>query len=294
MMDESVVEECRRILAQHARSFRWASVLLPRHMAYEAALAYAFCRIADDTADEAPDIETARAGLDALLFDFNNPQRARPIVRAFADLVDRRAIPRGVVEDLFHGLIADQKAVRLQNDDELLTYCYQVAGTVGLMMCGILGVGDPAARRHAMDLGIGMQLTNICRDVHEDLGRNRIYIPNDRLHAAGITADSLFVANAAPTGLDNVVLDLLDLAETRYQSAERGMRFIPLRARFAIVAASRIYRAIGLGIRKRHGDVWAHRVRVGPWGKLAWLFRAALSTPFFPRAKTRGRRLLAS
>jgi phytoene synthase len=282
MKDEALVKESQAVLAHHARSFRWAQVLLPKEQAQDAAVVYAFCRLADDTADEAPDFDTARDGLNQLLAEFENPTSARPLVRAFVAIIERCDIPKDVVRHLFDGLLADLQAIRTSSDEELLHYCYQVAGTVGLMMCGVLRVRDPAALRHAVDLGVGMQISNICRDVYEDLSRDRIYLPASRLLQKGIAPESLFKATEQPAGLDDVLMSLLDLADRHYESADHGMRYIPWRARFAIVAAARIYRGIGWKIRKRRGQVWRHRERVGILGKMRWMVVALIQAPLMP------------
>ncbi|MGE0435224.1 MAG: phytoene/squalene synthase family protein, partial [Planctomycetota bacterium] len=256
-------------LAQHAKTFRLASHFLPRRCRDDAAVLYAWCRLVDDIADESPDATAAQQGLDAVAAELDGTAPARPLVAAFRQVAERSGMPLDAARELIAGVRSDLappgKVVRLADDGELLRYCYRVAGTVGLLMCGALGVRDvQRAAPFAIDLGIGMQLTNICRDVLEDSQRGRTYLPADRLRAAGCEPDAL-TADAVAT----VVADLLAMADRYYASGTAGMRFIPARPRLAILAAARVYRAIGLRIRRRGCDsVMRGRTMVPRWGKL--------------------------
>jgi phytoene synthase len=224
------------VLKTHAKSFRFAAPLLPKEQRAEAAVAYAFCRLVDDVVDEAPTAEIADRDLAELERELDGRAPARPIVAAYLDVAKRRGIPDHAALDLARGVRSDLGTVRVADDAELLLYCYRVAGTVGLMMCGIMGVRDPRATAFAVDLGIGMQLTNICRDVREDEGRHRVYLPRARLDAAGPF---------------DVVTDLLALAERYYDSGHAGLRYVPFRPRLAIYVAGAVYRAIGRKLLRR-------------------------------------------
>ncbi len=282
-LDGSAVALAEDILNTHARSFRWASVLLPQQARREAAVVYAFCRLADDAVDEAETAELGRDALMHLLAELDGHEDARDIVVAFRHVMRVRNIPRRAVDELCAGILSDTDRVRMQDDGELLRYCYRVAGCVGLLMCGVIGVEDERAFPYALDLGIGMQLTNICRDVLEDLKMDRIYVPRSRLVAAGVDPDRLreqAERGEEPPGLRVVIRDLLDLAERYYASGNAGMHFIPLRARFSMMAAARIYRAIGLELRQRDCTAFEGRVSTSKVTKLVWLTRAVASAPF--------------
>jgi phytoene synthase len=264
-----VVTDSRAVLSKHARSFRLASLFLPRVCADEAAVTYAFCRLADDLADEAPSREQAVADLAGLKNELEGRAGARPVVAAYLDVAHRRSIPTAAATELLLGLESDLGTVRLDDDRELIRYSYRVAGTVGLMMSGVIGVADPAARAPAVDLGVAMQITNICRDVLEDAGRDRVYIPASRLHAVGLSPDDLldpaFVRSlSGRAALAGVVDDLLEVAEAAYTRAWHGMHFIPARPRLAILVASRLYRDIGLRLRHVHGSDPMHGRTVVP------------------------------
>ena len=92
-------------------------------------------------------------------------------------LASQCQMPSDVISELIRGIESDLQPVMVGTEAELLRYCYRVAGTVGLLMCDVLGVHDSRAKAHAIDLGIGMQLTNIARDVQEDAGMGRRYVP---------------------------------------------------------------------------------------------------------------------
>ncbi|MFO0631047.1 MAG: squalene/phytoene synthase family protein [Polyangiales bacterium] len=172
---------------------------------------------------------------------------------------------------------SDLDAVRVGDDAELLRYCYRVAGTVGIMMCGVVGVRDPAALPHAVDLGVGMQLTNIARDVAEDAGLGQVYLPRTRLAAHGVDAGDVLAGTASREAVSAVVRELLAMAERYYASADLGMRYIPARARLAIYAAARLYRGIGRKLLRRGADALAGRTILGAWERASQLAVAAVA-----------------
>ncbi len=254
---DRVVEHSSQVLQRQSQSFPLASLFLASKRRDDAAVLYALCRLIDDVADEARHPGQATDELQRLDAELRRRQPPRPLVRHFLAMADRRQLKLDYIFELIRGVQSDLQAVRSEDDDELLRYCYRVAGTVGAMMCAVLDVDDPRGRAHAIDLGIGMQLTNICRDVGEDTRRNRVYIPAERLRDIGVTQKQLVDGDVCGTTLAPVIDDLLDLADSYYDSADAGMRYIPIRSRLAIVVASRLYRAIGVRIRRRRIDVTA-------------------------------------
>ena len=275
-MNEVVVQS-RQVLATHARSFRWASWFLPADCRDDAAVVYAFCRFVDDTADEATDLDQARVLLEQVRAELRRDQTPRPLVEAFLEVADRTRMDVRYAEELIEGVLSDLGTVAFADDQELLRYCYRVAGTVGLMMCPILEVRDRHALAHAIDLGVAMQLTNICRDVLEDAQRQRVYLPGERLQEVDVESTALVRCDADPNRVSVVVRDLLLLAERYYESADAGMRYIPARTRFAILVASRLYRAIGLKLLAQGANPLRGRVWV-PWpGKIVGVCRAMMT-----------------
>jgi phytoene synthase len=273
----------RETLRRHARSFRVASLFLPADCRDDAALLYAYCRELDDAVDEAPSKDGAAERIAAV--------EAGPVAVAFREVAARRGFDPTVAHHLVDGMRADLGEVRLADDAALLRYSYQVAGSVGLMMCGVLGVTDLRAQPHAVDLGVAMQLTNICRDVREDAERGRVYLPATRLAEVGLAPEDVLSGRADGSRIARVVEDLLVLADAYYRSADDGMPFIPWRTRLAIVIASRLYRGIGVRLRRSFGSNPMHGRTRATFvdrckGVLASLARWAMLT-VFAKAGTR-------
>jgi phytoene synthase len=271
-----------QVLMFRARSFRWASALLSQAQRRRVAALYAFCRTVDDLAD-ADDVRPEdQRDLEALFVAL----AAEPDGEAlwptsylwFRELCLECGIDFQVVRELLIGMISDLDIVRIQSDRDLVRYCYRAAGTVGLMMCAVLDVRDPRAWRHAVDLGIAMQLTNISRDVLEDAQACRVYLPAQRLAEFGVTPEDVVQGRADPGAISLVVEDMLGLAEGYYRSGDAGMRFLPTRARWAILVASRLYRGIGRRLRRRNqSNPLLGRVVV-PWFEKVALVMAATAT----------------
>jgi phytoene synthase len=278
-----VVRQAVGVLQQHARTFSLASIFLNASQRDDAAVLYALCREVDDAVDEARSFAEGQRALDALEAELRGEAPARPLVAAFLALCRRLDAPVGAALELVRGVRGDLAQVQVQDDAELLQYAYRVAGTVGLMMCSVVGVRDPKAAPFAIDLGIAMQISNICRDVAEDAARGRVYLPASRLLAHGIEPRAVLSRQVPGSALAPVVADLLALADRYYASADRGLRFIPFRPRLAVVAASRIYRAIGAAIARRRHNVWSGRAVVSPLAKAGWLVLSVIRGAIPPR-----------
>ena len=263
-----VIQEAKEVLSHHAKSFRLAALFLPKSNANDAAIVYQFCRELDDAVDEAPSLDVAKKEVSRLRAELRRDIPPSPSVRSYLAVAKRLQIPDFVAQDLLEGVASDLHDVAIQNKKELGQYCYRVAGTVGLMMCAVLGVQQKSAWPFAIDLGLGMQMTNIARDVLEDAQRERVYLPASFLQQ--VDANSMDVQNQTitQTSLQQTVDQLLAHAENCYARARTGMRFIPIRARLAIFIAMRVYRAIGLTLQRTHDSNPFHgRTVVSPLGK---------------------------
>jgi phytoene synthase len=258
-----------QVLTFRARSFRWASALLSRGQRRKVAALYAFCRAVDDLADAEWVTDEDRRDLQNLLAALEAEPGAEHMWPEnyvwFRELCLECRIDFRVVRELLLGMISDLGLVRLKSDDELVQYCYRAAGTVGLMMCSVLGVRDLRALRHAIDLGIAMQLTNIARDVREDAEASRVYLPAERLGEYGVLPEDLVEGDVDEQAVRVVVTDVLDLAERYYNSGDAGMHYLPPRARWAVLVASRLYRGIGRRLRRRHQSNPMFGRAIVPW-----------------------------
>jgi phytoene synthase len=263
------------VLANKSKSFALAGRLLPTKCRDDAAVLYAWCRRADDAIDEGNPSEAGerllalRAELELV---YSGLTQRDPTLEGFQDLVRRHGIPIQHPQALLDGFAMDLGIVRFASVDELLLYAYRVAGVVGVMMCPVLGVHDKAAVRHAADLGIAMQLTNICRDVKEDWERGRLYIPTDVLAATGLDDVGDYLGQTLPafarTGLPRAVRSVLDLADQYYASGDHGLSFLSARTAFAIRTARKVYAAIGTELQRRDCDALRGRVVVARRNKL--------------------------
>ncbi len=270
------------VLAAKGRSFHWARHLLGQVHADRATRLYRLCRYIDDLADECQSTALAKQALAGTAASIRDGCSDDPIIQDGLALLHECRIESVVFLDLIAGVQSDLELVRMPDLESLLRYCYQVAGTVGLMMCKVLDTDVRAAFPHAIDLGIAMQLTNICRDIAVDAAADRRYLP------ASMVGDVSPELLMCPSGELSVqvkacVSSLLKCAETYYQSGELGLSYLPVRARGSILVAARVYREIGLQLRARDHVYWSGRVVVSPLRKAAVTSRALIA-PVFDRS----------
>ncbi len=293
-MKSDALEISRRIIAHHSKSFALASRLLPGVARDRAVVVYAWCRRADDAVDLAARGQGASAlarlrdELDAV---YGAQTLDDDILEAFRQVTRVCRIPKLYPFELLEGLRMDVEATRYQTLPQLLHYCYRVAGTVGLMMCHVMGLRDESATRNAAHLGAAMQLTNICRDVAEDWERGRLYLPDALLekHAAGGLHTALGGAfpEWARVPVARATDDLLDLAAAYYRSGDAGIPALSWRCGVAVRTARRVYERIGARVRAQRCDPLEGRAWVGSAAKLA-LAAGAMAASLVP-GERRGR-----
>jgi phytoene synthase len=259
-----------QVLAKHGVTFNFAGRFLSKDQLLDAAKLYALCRQVDDIADETDDASLARSQLQAVHAAITNSAEV-PYLNDNPRLVlSKRAL--FTFEHLLEGVIQDTYPVSVQTITELINYCYKVAGSVGLMMCDVLNVDDKRAYAHAVSLGIGMQLTNICRDVVEDANNQRVYLPKELI--GDVSCEQ--VTNPDDTlklVLQEAVSELLEIADHHYRYAYEGLVFLPFRARVAILFAGQAYREIGNKLKHiRHLDLWGSRVTTSRFEKILVAF----------------------
>ena len=217
-------------LSLYAKSFNWAGFFLPKQTYQKCSALYDFCRVIDNIADDKGSVELKENKFKNFENNFNNKNFDDPIIKNMWDLINEFNISLKIIHDLFEGIKSDIKEkVKLNSRKELLVYSYKVAGTVGLLMAKILNVSKKSSLKSAIDLGIAMQLTNISRDVIEDLNNNRSYI-NENFEEIHST---------------------LMLAEKFYENSFHSISEIPISFRFSILVARRVYRKIGYKILKK-------------------------------------------
>ena len=191
---ESAYAGCRELTRREAKNFYYAFVTLPQEKRRAIYAAYAFCRHCDDSVDEAASPEDKLSALAALQTSLEQAYRGHPpspMFLALSDAADRYDIPHEYFREIILGVESDLVKTRYQDFEELRQYCYRVASVVGLVCLQIFQYRDDAARRHAVDLGLAMQLTNIMRDVREDWNMGRVYLPQDEMARFGYSDDLL-------------------------------------------------------------------------------------------------------
>ena len=212
------------LLKLHAKSFYWASFFLSKKTYYKCSILYNFCRTLDDIADNSDEPGNKKINFLKFKNDFVNKIFENLITKSMWGIIESENISEKIVLDLFDGVEADlNESIKIRSKKNLLAYSYRVAGTVGLMMSKILKVNNKESLKGAIDLGIAMQLTNIARDVVEDKNRNREYI------------EYTFAS----------IKETIHNAELFYKSSFFAIGSIPIRSRFSVIVARRIYKKIG-------------------------------------------------
>jgi phytoene synthase len=192
---------------------------------------------------------------------------------AFRQTVDTHAIPRLYFDELIDGMYMDLNKHTYENFDALYRYCYKVAGVVGLIMLKIFGANSPAAETHAVQLGVAMQLTNILRDIREDLERGRVYLPQDELKKFGIRSDRL-ARNVVDAAFKSFMQFQISRARDYYRQSAAGISMISdRRSRFVVCAMKDLYAGILSAIEKIDYDVFRTRAHVSSAGKIAAALR---------------------
>jgi phytoene synthase len=257
-------------------SFYYSFLVLPAEQRRAIIAVWDFCRAVDDAVDgdedgivaggaAAPPASTARTAVEswraelARCYENGDPQTSQgrqlqPFIAAFT-------LPRQAFEDVITGVAMDLDTTRYETFDDLLTYCHRVASAVGLICINIFGCRHPQARDYALDLGVALQLTNILRDVKDDLDRGRVYLPLDDLRRAGCTVEDL----AAGVVTEPVRRLLAFECARAHEFYARAVRSRPPEDRRRLIAAEimrAVYYETLLRIEQNHYDVFAMRPRV--------------------------------
>lgn len=212
---------CQQRAARGGSSFYYSFLFLPPKPRAAITALYAFCREVDDAVDDASDPGVARTALGwwkeelGRLFD-GTPQH--PVTRALAPHVGPFGLKRQHFEEVLAGMAMDLEYNRYPDFPTLEVYCYRVAGAVGLLSAAIFGYRNPSTLEYARTLGTALQLTNIVRDIGEDVRRNRIYIPLDELARYEVSADDLILFRETPS-VDALVRHQVRRARELYRSA---------------------------------------------------------------------------
>src|SRR5690606_4214249 len=267
-------EWARRIARREAKNFYYGFLLLPYEKRRSLYAVYAYSRRLDDAVDsiegDGPSaLDEARRRLDGLRALIGETPPDDPLVPALRDTLARYPIERRFFEELAEGMLMDLSIRRYETFADLRLYCYRAASVIGRICLEIFGYdGAHAAHGPAEDLGLAMQLTNILRDVGEDLDRDRIYLPREDLERFGVSEDDL-----RRRAIDERIRALLrfqgERAREYFQRAEALYPLVDSDARYCPVFLGRIYSKVLDVIESRNWDVFSKRARLGASRKIA-------------------------
>jgi phytoene synthase len=264
-------KQAEKITAKHSKSFYFASGLLPEEKRSAVRALYAFCRTVDDIVDESANPEQDsqldywRGMVEGASFADNDL-----VAAAWADTLIRYHIPRHYALQLIDGVARDLCQSRYQTFDELATYCYGVASTVGLMSMYIVGFKNNAAVPYAIKLGVALQMTNILRDVGEDYQNGRLYLPREELAFYGIQESDIAEGHISDNWRQFMKFQI-DRTRQLYEESWAGVTMLEREGQFAIGAASVFYQGILDKIEKNDYDVFTQRASLSAWDKVSRL-----------------------
>jgi phytoene synthase len=268
---QKAYDRCAAITAAHSKSFHLATRLLPEEKRSAVRALYAFCRTVDDLVDESSRRDR-ESGLEywRRISETATAPDDDAVAAAWADTLSRYQIPRHYALQLIDGVARDLRQARYASFDDLSTYCYGVASTVGLMSMYIVGFRSEAAIPYAIKLGVALQMTNILRDVGEDFRSGRIYLPQDELSSFGIE-ESLFRSGRVTGNWREFMRFQLERARQLYAESRPGIKMLEREGQLAIATASSLYEGILDVIESNDYDVFSRRASLGAWGKLSRL-----------------------
>ena len=257
------------ITADHSKSFYFASALLPEEKRSAVRALYAFCRTVDDIVDESTDAEReSRLDYWRRMVETGSHADNDLVAAAWADTLTRYHIPRHYALQLIDGVNRDLFQARYQTFDELATYCYGVASTVGLMSMYIVGFKNNTAVPYAIKLGVALQMTNILRDVGEDYRNGRLYLPREELAFHGIREQDIAEGRVTDNWRQFMKFQI-ERTRHLYKDSWEGVKLLEREGQLAIGAASVFYQGILDDIEKHDYDVFTRRASLSAMGKIS-------------------------
>ena len=263
-------------LKYRAKTFYFASVFLPRKVKKDIENLYIFCRYLDDLGDDLnlSKVESFKK-LRIIKNQIKKKKSTFPAVRNFINIMIKHKINKSIPIELIKGIEYDLRGrVDVKTSEQLIKYCYQVAGTVGFMFCKIINLSDQKMILGGIQLGIAMQLTNISRDVAEDLKMDRIYIPKSMRSFRENDKEKILSNKSIKIRISNDLLVLLKLADLFYENAWSSVYILKKKYGIPISIAAELYRRIGKKIVFKKGNIWRERIYVNFFEKVFFSFKA--------------------
>jgi len=273
---------CRRLTRKADSNFALSFLFLPKAKKNAIYAVYAFNRCADDFADEVPNIHEGMEKLEKweyMLDECYSGKASHPVMIAFTDAVQRYNIPKKPFQDAIQGFKMDLSTNRYKTFDDLKKYCDLVAGTISTISLHIFGFLDKKAFEFGKHLSYALQLTNIIRDVGNDIERNRIYMPLDELNRFEYTEDDL-ISRKSSDKFYRLMRFQIERAQEFYKKANPLIGLIPRDARFTVVMIGAVYLRL---LRKisESGIPALHRVvQLTKWEKLKIIAKMRIKPTF--------------
>jgi phytoene synthase len=267
------------VARSRARNFYYSFVVLPREKRRAFCTVYAFMRCCDDISDGSDSLEDKRRKLASwraqLNADANDGANISPILPAFHDTMQKFSIPADYFHWIIDGVEMDLSINHYETFEDLYKYCFNVASAVGLVCLQIFGYTDERAKKPAEHCGIAFQLTNILRDIKEDAGLGRIYLPAEDLAKFHYSADELR-RGIVDARFKELMAYETDRARHYYQQARSLLPLINAESRPALWAMMEIYGRLLQKISRRGFDVFSSAIRLSPAEKAVIAMRALL------------------
>lgn len=289
---KELIQYSKKMIRKGSKSFALASFFFAEKERAGSWLLYSWCRYADDLIDLAENKTEALKRLQSLetetakCFDQNMSLEYfdTPELKGLAVVAREFQIPARYALDLLRGMRMDVEGREYKTIEELLEYCYCVAGTVGLMMCHIMGLSRTEALDNAVCMGNAMQLTNISRDVLDDWNLGRIYFPQEWQKDYGLTKEN-FLQPDSRRLLSLMTKRLLNVADQNYYLGWRGLDALPFRAAWAVGVAGQVYSRIGVKVAQKKEKAWDQRCYVTLSEKIfiSFIVTLKLCVRFAPR-----------
>lgn len=262
-------KQAEQITAEHSKSFHFASGLLPEEKRSAVRALYAFCRTVDDIVDESANVEReSQLGYWRGMVEHGSFLDDDLVAAAWADTLTRYHIPRHYALQLIDGVNRDLTQSRYQTFEELATYCYGVASTVGLMSMYIVGFRSNEAVSYAIKLGVALQMTNILRDIGEDYQNGRLYLPREELAFHGIREQDIADGRVTERWRQFMKFQI-ERTRQLYNESWEGVKMLEREGQLAIGAASVFYQGILDEIERNDYDVFTHRANLSAMGKVS-------------------------
>lgn len=261
-------QELSTYFSDNARSFFFAGLLFPKTEREQVSHLYAYCRITDDLVDGVTDAsdsvlsERIESWMQLTRQAYEGVPSGVPWLDRLMEWSLQAEVPFDLINELANGVRMDIGRVALQSMEELRMYCHRVASVVGIWLCHLWNARDPWVLERAAALGRAMQMTNILRDVGEDLRNGRCYLPAAMMEKHGLTQEDLrqLMQGASPQPAYLALInDLMQIAESEYERAWEGIAALPSKVRPAVAVAADVYRGIHDDLRQNGYDNFNYR-----------------------------------